>query len=162
MAQVAANKGVKVSQDGTVYSEFLTQVQSKPEVWQGVLHAQKSLPIEVSKSIEAMFTSDGRKKGFLNSLTASVRKVFDYDVSEKIIDVSEKIITLSPENVIALPTTSRVGAIIGGIAHKAGRPSSIPRWSDSDFHNCPSDWGNSNDEIDWDALTNGDINGNVD
>ena len=114
MAQVAANKGIKISQDGTVYSEFLTRVQSKPEVWQGVLHAQKSLPTEVSNSIEAMFTSEGRKKGFLNSLTASVRKVVDYDASEKIIDVSEKIITSSPENVIALPTTSRVGAIIGG------------------------------------------------
>ena len=33
MAQLAVNKGVKVSQDGTVYSEFLTQ----PAVWQGVL-----------------------------------------------------------------------------------------------------------------------------
>ena len=42
------------------------------------------------------------------------------------------------------------------------RPSSISRWSDSDFHNCASDWGKSNDEIDWDAITNGDINGNVD
>ena len=155
VAQVAANKGIKVSQDGTVYSEFLTQVQSKPEVWQGVLHAQKSSPTEVSNSIEAIFTSEGRKKGFLNSLTASVRRVVDYDASEKII-------TLSPENVTALPTTSQVGAIIGGIAHKAGRPSAIPRWSDSDFHNCASDWGNSNDEINWDALTNGDVNGNVD
>jgi hypothetical protein len=150
VAQVAANKGIKISQDGTVYSEFLTRVQSKPEVWQGVLHAQKRSPTEVSNSIEAIFTSEGRKKGFLNSLTASVRKVFDYDVSEKII-------TFSPENVIALSTTSRVGAIIGGIAHETGRPSSIPRWSDSDFHNCESDWGNSNDEIDWNALTNGDI-----
>jgi hypothetical protein len=46
VAQVAANKGIKISQDGTVYSEFLTQVQSKPGVWQGVLHAQKSLPTE--------------------------------------------------------------------------------------------------------------------
>ena len=73
IAQVAARKGIKTSQDGSVYSEFLTQVQSMPEVWQGVLHAQKSLPTEVSKSIEAMFTSDGMKKGFLNSLTASVR-----------------------------------------------------------------------------------------
>ena len=85
VAQVAVNKGIKVSQDGTVYSEFLTQVQSKPEVWQGVLHAQKSLPTDVSKSIEAMFSSAGRKKGFLDSLTASVRKVFDYNVSEKVI-----------------------------------------------------------------------------
>ena len=69
VAQLAVNKGVKVSQDGTVYSEFLTQVQSQPEVWQGVLHAQKSLPRDVSKSIEAMFSSTGRKKGFLESIT---------------------------------------------------------------------------------------------
>ena len=155
IAQVAAKKGIKTSQDGSVYSEFLTQVQSMPEVWQGVLHAQKGLPTEISNSIEAMFTVEGRKKGFLNSLTASVRRVVDYDASEKIV-------TLSPENVTALPTTSQVGAIIGGIAHKAGRPSSIPCWSDSDFHICPADWGKSNDDIDWDALTNGNINGNVD
>ena len=85
--------------------KFLTQVQSKPEVWQGVLHAQKSLPREVSKSIEATFkfSSAGRKKGFLDSLAASVRKVFDYNVSEKVI-------TLPPVNVIALSTTSREGA----------------------------------------------------
>ena len=77
-------------------------------MWQGVLHAQKSLPTytDVSKSIEAMFSSAGRKKGFLDSLTASVRKVFDYNVSEK---------------VITLPATS-------------------------------------NDEIDLDAITNGDTN----
>ena len=85
VAQVTANKGVKVSQDGTVYSEFLTQVQSQPDVWQGVLHAQKSLPTDVSKSIEAMFSSAGRKKGFLNSLTASVSKVFENTVPEKVI-----------------------------------------------------------------------------
>ena len=42
------------------------------------------------------------------------------------------------------------------------RPSYISRWSDSDFDNCVSDWGKSNDEIDWDAITNGDINGDVD
>jgi hypothetical protein len=42
------------------------------------------------------------------------------------------------------------------------RPSYISRWSDSDFNNCVSDWGKSNDEIDWDAITNGDINGEVD
>ena len=186
--------------------KFLTQVQSKPEVWQGVLHAQKSLPTEVSKSIEAMFSSAGRKKGILNSLTASVRKVFDYDVSEKII-------TLSPENVIALSTTSREGADknsyqegaynksadnesseqcrrplrhpqkrvlpVPWFATKADRPAQMPRGASatradrfpqiplgadveryklsSGFHNCASDWGNPNDEIDWDALTNGDI-----
>ena len=42
------------------------------------------------------------------------------------------------------------------------RSSYISRWSDSDFNNCVSDWGKSNDEIDWDAITNGDINGDVD
>ena len=50
-----------------------------------------------------MFSSAGRKKGFLDSLTASVRKAFDYNVSEKVI-------TLPPEKVIALSTTSREGA----------------------------------------------------
>ena len=160
VAHVAASKGVKMSQDGTVYSELLTRVQSKPEVWKGMVYALERLPTEVSNSIEAMFTIEGRKKGFLNSLTASVRKVFDYDASEKIIDVSEKIITLSPENVIALSTTSREGADknsyqagadnessgactmplrhpqkcvlpVPWIARKAGRPSAIPRWSDA-------------------------------
>ena len=42
-----------------------------------------------------------------------------------------------------------------------GRLSLISRSSDSDSHNCASDWGKSNDEIDWDAITNGDIKGNV-
>ena len=148
----------------------------------------------------------GRKKGFLDSLTASVRKVFDYNVSEKVI-------TLPPEKVIALSSTSREGADknsyqegadnesadnessgamplrhpqkwvlpVPWFATKAVRPSQIPRGADatkadrfsqfeiphgadveryklsSDFHSCASDWGNPNDEIDWDALTNGDI-----
>ena len=43
-----------------------------------------------------------------------------------------------------------------------GRLSLISRSSASDSHNCASDWGKSNDEIDWDAITNGDINGDVD
>ena len=64
MAQLAVNKGVKVSQDGTVYSEFLTQVQSQPEVWQGVLHAQKSLPRDVSKSMKQCSLALAGRKGF--------------------------------------------------------------------------------------------------
>ena len=36
MAQLAIDKGVKVSQDGTVYSEFLAQVRSQTKVWQAV------------------------------------------------------------------------------------------------------------------------------
>ena len=59
MAQLAIDKGVKVSQDGTVYSEFLAQVRSQPKVWETVQHAQKSLPQDVSKSIEAMFSGAG-------------------------------------------------------------------------------------------------------
>ena len=69
VAQVAINKGVKVSQDGTVYSEFLAQVRSQPTVWQDVQRAQKSLPQNVSKSIEAMFSGAGRKEGFFESVT---------------------------------------------------------------------------------------------
>ena len=52
----------------------------------------------------------------------------------------------------------------GAGATKADRFSQIPRGADverykisSEFHNCASDWGNSDDKIDWDALTNGDI-----
>ena len=70
------------------YSEFLAQVQSKPRVWEGVLHAQKSLPTDVSKSIEAMFSSAGRKKGrrkgFLDSPTTSVRKASNCNLLEKL------------------------------------------------------------------------------
>ena len=191
MAQVAANKGIKVSQDGTVYSEFLTQVQSKPEVWQGVLHAQKSLPTDVSKSIEAMFSSAGRKKGFLVSLTASVSKVFENTVSEKVItlppisregadnDSSQE--SAENESSGAMPLWHPQKCVLpvpwfaikadrfsqiprGAGATKADRFSQIPRGADveryklsSHFHNCASDWGNSDDKIDWDALTNGDI-----
>ena len=300
VAQAAASKGIKMSQDGTVYSEFLTRVQSKPEVWKGMVYALERLPTEVSNSIEAMFTSECRKKGFLNSIIGPgadpIRKMVDYDTSEKVI-------TLSPENAIASSTTSLEGAIIDGIVHKTGRhstyegssdtgnkkvsflafpsnssqisqnigstacrtkcsstlphlekfkladlvfekddqkdlfklsfpsecfgsmvraahrdrmvqaayrdlnsvgsddsegddtgalvselavaendnasanatfasaavgsnttirPSYISRWSDSDFDNCVSDWGKSNDEIDWNAITKGDINGDVD
>ena len=46
----------------------------------------------------------------------------------------------------------------------ADRFSQIPHGADveryklsSDLHNCASDWGNSDDKIDWDAFTNGDI-----
>ena len=151
----------KVSQNGTVYSEFLTQVQSQPAVWQGVLHAQKSLPRDVSKSIEAMFSSTGRKKGFLESITyagVSARKVFENTVTEKL---------------ITLPPSSREGADneSSGAKRKCvlpvaspSRSSQIPCGADveryklsSDFYNCALDWGNCDDKIDWDALTNGDI-----
>ena len=53
-------------------------------------------------------------------------------------------------------------ASAAGGSNTTTRPSYISRWSDSDFNNCVSDWGKSNDEIDWDAITNGDINGEVD
>ena len=73
VAQVAIDKGVKVySQDGTVYSEFLAQVRSQPTVWRDVQLAQKSLPQDVSKSIEAMFSGAGKKlkEGFFESVEA--------------------------------------------------------------------------------------------
>ena len=309
----------------SVYSEFLTRIQSNPEVWEGMVYALERLPTEVSNSIEAMFTVEGRKKGFLNSIIGPgadpIRKMVNHDTSEKLI-------TLSPENAIDSSITSLEEAIIDGIVHKTGRhstyegssdtgnkkvsflafpsnssqisqnigstacrtkcsstlphlekfkladlvfekddqkdlfkhsvpsecfgsmvqavhrdrmvqaayrdlnsvgpapvivpptaeqlrlfllqdldsvgsddsegndtgalvselavaendnasanatfasaaggsntttrPSYISRWSDSDFNNCVSDWGKSNDEIDWDAITNGDINGEVD
>ena len=85
------------------------------------------------------------------------------------------------EKVITLPPTSREGAdkdsyhesadneSPGAGATKTDRFPQISLGTDveryklsSGFHNCASDWGNSNDEIDWDALTNGDINGDVD
>ena len=155
MAQLAVNKGVKVSQDGTVYSEFLTQVQSQPAVWQGVLHAQKSLPRDVSKSIEAMFSSTGRKKGFLESITyagVSARKVFENTVTEK---------------VITLPPSSREGD--DNESSRAKQKCVLPVASPSSFSQIPRgadveryklsylDWGKCDDKIDWDALTNGDI-----
>ena len=52
-----------------MYSEFLAQVRSQPTVWQDVQRAQKSLPQDVSKSIEAMFSGAGRKEGFFESVT---------------------------------------------------------------------------------------------
>ena len=44
VTQLTIDKGVKVSRDGTVYSEFLAQVRSQPKVWQAVKHIQKELP----------------------------------------------------------------------------------------------------------------------
>ena len=66
VAQVAINRGVKVSQDGTVYSEFLAQVRSQPKVWQAAKHAQKSLPQDVFESIQAMFSDE--KEDFFESV----------------------------------------------------------------------------------------------
>ena len=91
MAQVAVNKGVKVSQDGTVYSEFLAQVRSQPTVWQDVQRAQKSLPRDVAKSIEVMFSSAGRKEGFFESVTFAgvpAMNVFESTVSEEVITLA--------------------------------------------------------------------------
>ena len=65
-----------------------------------------------------------------------------------------------PENDNASVNATFASAAVGSAT--TSRPSSISRWSDSGFHNCASDWGKCNDEIDWDAITNGDINGNVD
>ena len=159
VAQVAVNKGVKVSQDGTVHSEFLAQVQSQPTVWQGVLHAQKSLPRDVSKSIEAMFSSAGKEKGLFESATYAgvpARKVFESTVT-------------CTEKVITLPPSSREGADNGssGAKRKCVPPvaspsgfSQIPRGADVERYKLSYlDWGTCDDEIDcnWDALTNGDI-----
>ena len=61
MAQLAVEKGVEVSQDGTVYSEFLEQIRSQPKVARAVKQAQKSLPHDVFASIEAMFSGASQK-----------------------------------------------------------------------------------------------------
>ena len=70
VAQLAIDKGAKVSQDGTVHSEFLAQVRSQPKVWESVKHAQKSLPQDASKSIEAMFSGAGEKEDAFGSAEA--------------------------------------------------------------------------------------------
>ena len=57
-------------------------------MWQDVQRAQKSLPRDVSKSIEAMFSSAGRKEGFFESVTFAgvpARNVFESTVSENVI-----------------------------------------------------------------------------
>ena len=72
---------------------------------------------------------------------------------------------LVSESAVAEDDNAYVNATLASaavVSATTSRPSSISRWSDSDFHNCASDWGKSNDEIDWDAITNGDINGDVD
>ena len=79
------NLGLNLGSAFGVYSEFIAQARSQPTVWQDVQRAQKSLPRDVSKSIEAMFSSAGRKKGFSESITASVSKVFENTVPEKVI-----------------------------------------------------------------------------
>ena len=66
MAQLAIDKGVKSSRDGTLYSEFLTQVQSQPKVWEAVKHTQKGLPQDVFESIQAMFSDE--KEDFFESV----------------------------------------------------------------------------------------------
>ena len=66
VAQLAIDKGVKSSRDGTRYSEFLAQVQSQPKVWQAVKHAQKSLPRVAFESIQAMFSDE--KEEFFESV----------------------------------------------------------------------------------------------
>ena len=43
VAQLAIDKGVKCSRDGTLYCEFLAQVQSQPKVWEAVKHTHKRL-----------------------------------------------------------------------------------------------------------------------
>ena len=66
MAQLAIDKGVKSSRDGTLYCEFLAQVQSQPKVWEAVKHTQKDSPLDVFESIQAMFTDE--KKEFFDSV----------------------------------------------------------------------------------------------
>ena len=70
MAQLAVEKGVEVSQDGTVYSEFLEQIRSQPKVARAVKQAQKSLPHDVFASIAAMFSGAGRKDDVFESIEA--------------------------------------------------------------------------------------------
>ena len=70
MAQLAIDKGVKVSRDGTLYSECLAHVRSQPKVWQAVKHAQKSLPHDVFESIQAMFSGAGEKEDVFKSVEA--------------------------------------------------------------------------------------------
>ena len=69
VAQLAVEKGVEVS-DGTVYSEFLEQIRSQPNVARAVKQAQKSLPHDVFASIEAMFSGAGRKDDVFESIEA--------------------------------------------------------------------------------------------
>ena len=63
MAQLAIEKGIKFSQDGTLYSECLAHVRSQPKVWKAVKHIriQKELPQDVFESIKAiaMFSRSG-------------------------------------------------------------------------------------------------------
>ena len=66
VAQLAIDKGVKSSRDGTLCSEFPAQVQSQPKVWEAVKRAQKSLPQDVFESIQAMFSDE--KEDFLESV----------------------------------------------------------------------------------------------
>ena len=68
VAQLAIDKGlgVKSSRDGTLYSEFLAQVQSQPKVWEAVKHTQKGLPQDVFESIQAMFSD--KKEDFFESM----------------------------------------------------------------------------------------------
>ena len=92
--------------------------------------------------------------------------------------VTEKVITLPPSSregadnessgakrkcVLPVASPSSFSQIPHGAA-SLSRSSQIPCGADveryklsSDFYNCALDWGNCDDKIDWDALTNGDI-----
>ena len=63
MAQLAIDKGVKCSRDGTLYCEILAKFQSQPKVWEVIKHTQKDLPPDVFESIQAMFTDEKREFG---------------------------------------------------------------------------------------------------
>ena len=70
MAQLTLDKGITVSQDGTVYSEFLVEVRSQTKVWQAVKHEQKSLPQDVFESIKATFSGAGAREDVVESVEA--------------------------------------------------------------------------------------------
>ena len=144
----------------------IAQVQSQPAVWQGVQRAQKSLPRDVAKSIETMFSGADRKKWFFESTTYAgvpARKVF------------ESTVTTVPKKVVTLPPSSQEGADSDNGSSGAKRKcvplvasassssqvccgaSQVPGADVERYKLSYSDWGKYDDEIDWDALTNGDI-----
>ena len=165
MAQLAIDKGVKVSRHGTVYSEFLAQVRSQPKVWQAVKHAQKSLPQDVFESIQAMFSDE--KEDFFESVdffeSAEAMPVFAGTSFEREGADSSNVITLASGTIRGGANNgSREGADNGSSGAKRkyvpflvfpSNSSQIPGADAERYKLSDLDWGSNDDDgIDWAAI----------
>ena len=104
-------------------------------MWQDVQRAQKRLPQDVSKSIEAMFSGAGRKEGFFDSVeainvfagTSFERETAD---SSKSVEPTPLLESTDSEKAITLASgTIREGAYTGSSQGcKSYLQSDLPSW----------------------------------